>query len=96
MRGGRRVGSTLTGLLVCASHEREGRTGSEHLSKSSEPRCGRCAVLPDRSAAFREDAKAWFCLSRKRTIPAQPVHVARLRRVMFRANRQLRHTGCSQ
>ena len=32
---------------------------------------------PRRSAievalAFREDAKAWFCLSRKRTIPAQP------------------------
>ncbi len=25
-----------------------------------------------RSAAFREDVKAWFCLSRKRTIPAQP------------------------
>ena len=29
-------------------------------------------IVELRSAAFREDAKAWFCLSRKRTIPAQP------------------------
>jgi SAM-dependent methyltransferase len=29
-------------------------------------------IIELRSAAFREDAKAWFCLSRKRTIPAQP------------------------
>jgi methyl halide transferase len=29
-------------------------------------------IVELRSAAFREDAKAWFCVSRKRTIPAQP------------------------
>ncbi len=29
-------------------------------------------IVELRSAAFREDAKAWFCLARKRTIPAQP------------------------
>jgi SAM-dependent methyltransferase len=29
-------------------------------------------IVELRSAGFREDAKAWFCLSRKRTIPAQP------------------------
>jgi methyl halide transferase len=29
-------------------------------------------IVELRSAAFRDDAKAWFCLSRKRTIPAQP------------------------
>jgi SAM-dependent methyltransferase len=29
-------------------------------------------IIELRSAAFREDTKAWFCLSRKRTIPAQP------------------------
>lgn len=29
-------------------------------------------IVELRSTAFREDAKAWFCLSRKRTIPAQP------------------------
>jgi SAM-dependent methyltransferase len=29
-------------------------------------------IIELRSAAFRDDAKAWFCLSRKRTIPAQP------------------------
>lgn len=29
-------------------------------------------IVELRSAAFREDAKAWFCLSQKRTIPAQP------------------------
>ena len=28
-------------------------------------------IVELRSAAFREDAKAWFCLSRKRTVPAQ-------------------------
>ena len=29
-------------------------------------------IVELRSATFREDAKAWFCLSRKRTIPPQP------------------------
>lgn len=29
-------------------------------------------IIELRSAAFREDAKAWFCLSRKRTTPAHP------------------------
>ena len=29
-------------------------------------------IVELRSASFREDAKAWFCLSRKRTIAAQP------------------------
>jgi hypothetical protein len=30
-------------------------------------------IVELRTDAFRrEDAKAWFCLSRKRTIPAQP------------------------
>ncbi len=29
-------------------------------------------IVELRPAAFRKDAKAWFCLSRKRTIPAQP------------------------
>lgn len=29
-------------------------------------------IVELRSAAFREDAKAWFCLSRKRTTSAQP------------------------
>ncbi len=29
-------------------------------------------IVELRSAAFRKDAKAWFCLSRKRTIPGQP------------------------
>ena len=29
-------------------------------------------IVELRSAAFREDTKAWFCVSRKRTIPAQP------------------------
>lgn len=29
-------------------------------------------IVELRSAAFREDAKAWFCLSRRRTTPAQP------------------------
>lgn len=29
-------------------------------------------IVELRSAAFREDAKAWLCLSRKRTIPSQP------------------------
>jgi SAM-dependent methyltransferase len=29
-------------------------------------------ILELRSAAFHEDAAAWFCLSRKRTIPPQP------------------------
>lgn len=29
-------------------------------------------IVELRSAAFRDDAKAWFCLSRKRTVPAQP------------------------
>ena len=28
-------------------------------------------IIELRSAAFRDDAKAWFCLSRQRTIPAQ-------------------------
>ncbi len=29
-------------------------------------------IVELRSAAFRGDAKAWFCLSRQRTVPAQP------------------------
>jgi methyl halide transferase len=29
-------------------------------------------IVELRSAAFHDDAKAWFCLSRKRMIPAQP------------------------
>ena len=29
-------------------------------------------IVELRSAEFHNDAKAWFCLSRKRTIPAQP------------------------
>lgn len=29
-------------------------------------------IVELRSASFREDAKAWFCLSRRRTLPAQP------------------------
>ncbi len=29
-------------------------------------------IVELRSAAFREAAKAWFCLSRQRTVPAQP------------------------
>ncbi len=29
-------------------------------------------IVELRSAAFRDDAKAWFCLSRQRTVPAQP------------------------
>lgn len=29
-------------------------------------------IVELRSAGFRDDAKAWFCLSRKRTVPAQP------------------------
>ena len=29
-------------------------------------------IVELRSAAFRDDAKAWFCLARRRTIPAQP------------------------
>ena len=29
-------------------------------------------IVELRSAEFREDAKAWFCLARRRTVPAQP------------------------
>jgi hypothetical protein len=36
-------------------------------------------IVELRFAAFRDDAKAWFCLSRQRTMPAQPVHAARLK-----------------
>ena len=45
------------------------RRSAQEIARVIEPEL---EIVELRSAEFREDAKAWVCLSRRRTVPAQP------------------------